>query len=1022
MNLISTLKTFLFTTTFLTGSIILAQTGPSGVGSSANNIIWLDANELGLANGATVSSFTDQSGNGNNFSQATSSQRPIYNTGVLNGLPVVTFDGVNDVLRSGSIAALESANLTYFLVFQRATMTSQMLITSNYTSNTKKWRTYCNSNNNKVISAQYSPTINHVNYVDPGAATFVSTHITPTQMRLYRQGNLQMTKNATYTTPSGHQNVAIGNLSVFGPNNYTLNGYLAEVIVYNGTLNSLQRILVENYLGAKYNMAVPTDLYTYESSHNIAMVSIGNDGTNSQTTAEGNSVLRLSGAGGMTAGEYLLCAHDGTSLANFTTTDLPGSLPTHQRWTRTWRAGETGDVGTLTVRFDLSGGNNFGSSTSYRLLVDNITQNGDFTDATVVTGTYNSGDPSISFSVNLNDGDYFTLAGIEQNLVIESVTSGPWSDPFTWDCECVPTANDEVYIMPFNDVTVDANAEVGYFDIEPNGELTMSSDVTLSIYGDWDIIGTLDITDGTIAWVGDSDQYIDAGGESVTFNNMTFNNSGSSTITIFESEYTVNGEVLLTLGDVVLDANVDFIINSTSATEGGSIGEITGGTITGDVTVRRNIPAGLAGWRNLCSPVTDADLSDWDDDLLISGQGFPDGCAYDSEGCFYSVKYTMNSVTNDVTSPTFALTNGRGFEVYMGDNLETFSGVTVDVTGTINSSADVVLNYNTGWHTTGNPYASPASFNTCTISSSVGKYFYVWDPESGQYEWYDRSDNSTSLVGELDNGVVATGQAFWVYASSIGSITWRQSDKVGDDDATYIRSSEVNNSMYLTLSEENSTYRCKIAIEEMEGANDGLDSIQDIRHLSTGLEVAPTLAFHAEDNIRKNYIDNSGLNKSFNLNVILLNDGYYRVSASNVAAFDHYDNVMLYDNVTEEMTNLKTEAEYVFYGDTGEYEDRFVLILSNDEVSEDNPFTAGIDENDESINIVQINNVLNITSDEFYPNATIQVINLLGQQEVYYSNEGLNQGMNTVILPELRGMHLVVINTGDKVFTKKLVF
>src|SRR5690606_25617200 len=99
-----------------------------GVGNSASNKVWLDVHAMGLPNGAAVSSATDYSGNGNNFLQPTSSRRPINNTGVLNGLPVITFDGINDRLQGGSISDLETSAITYFIVYQRANLKNEMLI------------------------------------------------------------------------------------------------------------------------------------------------------------------------------------------------------------------------------------------------------------------------------------------------------------------------------------------------------------------------------------------------------------------------------------------------------------------------------------------------------------------------------------------------------------------------------------------------------------------------------------------------------------------------------------------------------------------------------------------------------------------------------------------------------------------------------------------------------------------------------------------------------------------------------
>ena len=73
------------------------QTGPGGVGNSngtngqPQNIMWLDAGSLGLANGADVSAWADMSGNGLNATQATTTNMPIFATNIIGSLPVVRF-------------------------------------------------------------------------------------------------------------------------------------------------------------------------------------------------------------------------------------------------------------------------------------------------------------------------------------------------------------------------------------------------------------------------------------------------------------------------------------------------------------------------------------------------------------------------------------------------------------------------------------------------------------------------------------------------------------------------------------------------------------------------------------------------------------------------------------------------------------------------------------------------------------------------------------------------------------------
>src|SRR6056297_176779 len=110
----------LFLAIALTTNFSHAQTGPGGVGNASGadgqpeNVMWFDANSLGLANGTGVETWTDLSGNDNHAAQTESSERPIFTTGEINGLPAVVFDGSDDFLPfDGNLIA----NSDYTVIF-----------------------------------------------------------------------------------------------------------------------------------------------------------------------------------------------------------------------------------------------------------------------------------------------------------------------------------------------------------------------------------------------------------------------------------------------------------------------------------------------------------------------------------------------------------------------------------------------------------------------------------------------------------------------------------------------------------------------------------------------------------------------------------------------------------------------------------------------------------------------------------------------------------------------------------------
>lgn len=1004
-----------------------AQKGPAGVGSTTNNRIWIDAKALELADGTGLSMWPDISGNGVVFSQPSSVRQPIYSATGMNGAPSIIFDGVNDLMTSGSVPGIETPNLTYFLVSKRASLSQDMMITASYASAAEKWRTYGNSGSNRIISAHYSPVIKWTRYEGNTSPDFLSYHITPTVQRNYRRGTLVYTRTAGYTVPTGHQNIFLGARTFSPTASYRFTGEISEFILFNTPINSLQRVLIENYLGAKYNLSIADDRYAYEATHRYGLIGIANDGTNIQNTAQGAGVLELSNPLGMSAGEYFLTAHNDFDLSTFNEDDLPASLPEHQRYERTWRVGETGDVGVTSLTFHLGEDGEFGASGTYRLLVDG---DGTFTDATIITGVYDAPSHSIRFNVNLSDGQFFTLAGIQEILEIHSVSSGDWSNPLTWDCLCEPGPADLVYIDPLTFVTVDIDASVYYLNVSANAELTMTTDVTLDIKENFDIEGDLTFLDGTVSLTGEVEQNIIISNTDLVadFHDILLDNTSSGDVTFSGGTFSLNGTLSANRGNMVVSAGSPFVIVSTGATTGGRVAPILPtASITGIFSVQRNIPAGIADWRNLASPVLGSTFDDWDPYLAMSGTGFPDGCAFGPDGCFFSVKKTKNGITNDVINSTEPITNGTGFEIYTATDLETFEGTTLVSTGPLNSSEDITFSYGTGWAVAGNPYASPITYSSLTKTSSISNYYYVYDPAIGAYQWYDGETNTASTPEITGDGLIAMGQGFWLLASSAGTVTYKQFDK-SDQTATFIRSAAtVDESLALKLNETSSTYSCTMFLEELDGMEDGFDETRDIAHLMTGTEKAPSIAVNANDEkIRKNFIKKDGRDKSFDLFTLFKNDGIYTLSLSNWNNFRNYSKILLFDSETGEAVNLK-DGDYTFYAlaDNKNNYSRFTLVLTNSESAGESTFISPNEKvSDGSTYIKQIGNQIDVqtTNDISDELSTVTVTNVLGQNELFSTQINLNLGSNIVTLPNrLSGFYIVTVRTGDKLTTKKIM-
>ena len=111
----------------LLSKIIAAQTGPAGIGNSTTNRMWLkaDANVYSNAgttlatNGSLVQQWNDKSGNNINATQGTYGNRPIYQTGIINGKPAIQFTG--NTYLDGSALGIAGTGGFSFVFVTRAT-------------------------------------------------------------------------------------------------------------------------------------------------------------------------------------------------------------------------------------------------------------------------------------------------------------------------------------------------------------------------------------------------------------------------------------------------------------------------------------------------------------------------------------------------------------------------------------------------------------------------------------------------------------------------------------------------------------------------------------------------------------------------------------------------------------------------------------------------------------------------------------------------------------------------------------
>jgi hypothetical protein len=237
--------------------------------------VWLDASDASTLFNATsggvlvsadgaVARWEDKSGNVNHATQATSGSRPIRKTTIQNGRDVLRFDGIDDQLTALGIFSAQSA-YSIFGVFIGNSINANgrafvSLSTSANATNGYFSYIYRNdiTNNSRVLFTTDALSANPSGDT-PASSSYASFHaMSAIHAAANREWWINGTSQGTANGVSGEAVFSSAQLRIgnyYDQNGiYGLSGDVAEVIVYNSALSSVNRALVETYLMTKWGI------------------------------------------------------------------------------------------------------------------------------------------------------------------------------------------------------------------------------------------------------------------------------------------------------------------------------------------------------------------------------------------------------------------------------------------------------------------------------------------------------------------------------------------------------------------------------------------------------------------------------------------------------------------------------------------------------------------------------------------------------------------------------------------------
>ena len=430
------------------GGGVAGGLGPGGVGHTDGStalVLWLRSDDgiysdAGCSTDATpsgnVGCWEDQSGNG--FDPTNASNQPTYQTAIVNGLPVIRFvRSSQQRLVKSYEAALNPATFTIFGTWQVTGTPNSFRtpLSSRTNGGCCGYNLYAGNNNTWQYwhgwNAMIGTTPVTLNNWELIAAKYDATN-----RELYADGVLDTSAASAYT-PNATNPFCVGGVDTCDINNF--DGDISEIAIFNTALNSVQQTLVDNYLSAKYNIALNTgsgalDVYDGDTGGNgdfdLDVAGIGQFGGDQHTQSHAAGMIVVDVDFLQDDGDWLLFGHrspiSGNSTADLPTTGDWATAPEPQRWERHFYIDVTDDTTTVDcsvttclvdIIFDYSEGSMDaccppgGDVNNYRLLKRTGTT-GQFAD--IATATAIVGDQVHFQGVDVADlGSNFTLGTLD---------------------------------------------------------------------------------------------------------------------------------------------------------------------------------------------------------------------------------------------------------------------------------------------------------------------------------------------------------------------------------------------------------------------------------------------------------------------------------------------------------------------------------------------------------------------------------------------------------------------------------
>ena len=286
MNFNKNIFTFYLALVSLTG---FSQTGPGGVGTnngSSDLVMWYRTDNAVTTSGSNVTNWGNSAGYTAHDMTQSGSSAPQLISASLNGYDEIQFNAAG-ILQTGLNLSTSNfvTNQASSFIYAKANAITSSWPYSTLPHQTQRFSCHIPWSNGTVYfdigqCCGAAARIQVIGLSDLTGYSLWSYDALPsTGKQLYRNGaSLANVAGSSTFVPQTTSRFILGN---------RFDGNMTEVIVFKSKVNTAQRLIIQNYISAKYNQPLTSDdLYTQDNNtngnfdHDVAGIGQATDGTN----------------------------------------------------------------------------------------------------------------------------------------------------------------------------------------------------------------------------------------------------------------------------------------------------------------------------------------------------------------------------------------------------------------------------------------------------------------------------------------------------------------------------------------------------------------------------------------------------------------------------------------------------------------------------------------------------------------------------------------------------------------------